>query len=116
MMLKKVGISIIFPAIVFMTFGTGFTAEWVNITGDVHYGDTPLCAMVLANGQYMFSCGGDGRYDMDVPLGEDGKITLYSFCEGFAPFKAVLDPWDARYYNISMSLAPADSLSINLSA
>ncbi|MCP4110031.1 MAG: hypothetical protein GY749_31670 [Desulfobacteraceae bacterium] len=116
MVLKKIRVSIIFLAVVFMTFGTGFTAEWVNITGDVHYGDTPLCAMVLANGQYRFSCGSDGKYDMDVPLGEDGKITLYSFCEGFAPFKAVLDPWEAQYYNISMSLAPADSLSINLGA
>ena len=40
----------------------------------------PLCAMVLANGQYMFSCGDSlGEYDLTVPVDENGEITLFKF-------------------------------------
>ncbi len=60
---------------------------WVNISGTFLTEDgTPICGMVLANGQHMFSCAGEGRYELDVPLGPDGNITLYGFAEGFAPY------------------------------
>ena len=44
---------------------------------------TPICAMVLANGQYMFSCDGEGgAYDLGVPLDANGQITFFSFADG----------------------------------
>lgn len=53
---------------------------------------TPICAMVLANGQYMFSCDGTGAYDLSVPLDANGQITLFAFADGFAPFRITLGP------------------------
>jgi hypothetical protein len=62
----------------------------VRLTGTVSYGGSPVCAMVLANGQYMFTCSGDGSYSLDVPINPaDGSITLYSFCNGLPPYKYV---------------------------
>jgi subtilisin family serine protease len=67
--------------------------ERVRVSGTVYYGDTPLCAMVLANGQSMFSCGDNlGTFDLEVPLDGNGEITFYSFCSGFAPYKDVFAP------------------------
>ena len=53
-----------------------------------------LCAMVLANGQTMFSCGVNlGVFDLEVPLEPDtGEITLQVFASGFAPYKDVFVP------------------------
>jgi hypothetical protein len=66
---------------------------WVRITGTVESEGSPLCSMVLANGQYMFSCGTkDGLYDLTVPLDGDGQITLYVFVSGFQPYKRVFSP------------------------
>ncbi|MCP4107898.1 MAG: hypothetical protein GY749_20530, partial [Desulfobacteraceae bacterium] len=66
---------------------------WVKISGQVIAGDgTPLCAMVLANGQHMFSCAEEGRYELEVPVDEMGEITLFGFAEGFLPFKEILRP------------------------
>ncbi|MDM8521763.1 C13 family peptidase [Desulfococcaceae bacterium HSG8] len=65
----------------------------VRISGTVTDEDgTPLCAMVLANGQHTFSCEGDGRYDLEVPQDENGEITLFGFCDGVQPFKQILKP------------------------
>jgi len=47
--------------------------------------------MVLANGQYTFSSAGNGEYELEVPLDENGQITLFGFADGFQPFKEVLD-------------------------
>ena len=53
----------------------------------------PLCTMVLANGQSMFSCGADlGTFDLEVPLDGNGEITLYVFCSGLGPYKQVFMP------------------------
>ena len=62
--------------------------NWVRITGEVEsFGGAPLCAMVLANGQHMFSCGASqGRYDLTVPADENGHITLFAFADGFQPY------------------------------
>ena len=44
------------------------TANWVPIQGNVRLQNgTAICAMVLANGQYMFSCDGSGSYDLTFP-------------------------------------------------
>jgi len=63
---------------------------WVKISGEVFWGTSPLCSLVLANGQHMFSCAGDGKYELEVPLDANGEIILYGFCEGLQPFKQVL--------------------------
>ena len=77
---------------------------------------TPLCAMVLANGQHMFTCGANlGLYDLVVPLDENGRITLYGFCSGFAPFKTVLTPEEARVYDITMARATSGSREMEIS-
>ncbi len=75
-----------------------YAAEWVNISGAVYYNGQPLCVMVLANGQYMFTDAADGRYDMTVPLDTNGEITLFSFCDGLAPYKAVLKSMGSRLF------------------
>ncbi len=87
--------------------------EWVNISGTVQYEGIPLCAMILANGQYMFTCSCDGKYEMSVPLDANGKITLFAFCDGLAPFKEVLDPWDTENFDIYMTSASLESKVIN---
>ena len=79
-----------------MFSGIGFPTEaatWVPIQGNVRLADgTPICAMVLANGQYMFSCGGDGAYSLNVPLDPQGQVTLFAFADGFAPFRVTAVP------------------------
>ena len=66
---------------------------WSRISGTVNGSGTSLCAMVLANGQFMFSCGQTlGQYDLTVPLDAGGKITHYVFVSGFQPYKLVFAP------------------------
>ena len=63
------------------------------IQGNVRLADgTPVCAMVLANGQYMFSCAGAGAYSLNVPLDDKGQVTLFAFADGFAPFSVTAAP------------------------
>lgn len=66
--------------------------ERVSIGGNVTYNGTAVTAMVLANGKYMFTSRGEGRFDLvDVPLDSNGRITLYAFCSGLSPYKTILD-------------------------
>jgi len=89
--------------------------ERAQIGGEITYQGSPLCAMALANGQYIFTCGDSlGVYDLNVPLDENGEITLYGFCSGFSPFKAVLSPTQAQNYDINMIRAPAGSRTIQV--
>jgi hypothetical protein len=91
------------------------TNESGVISGSITFGTTPLCALVLANGQYMFTCGDSlGLYDLTVPLDENGEITLFGFCSRFAPFKVVLTPEEALDYEIQMTRAPAGSRQIEI--
>ena len=62
---------------------------WVNINGNVSYKGQLVCAMVLANGQYTFTCSGDGSFKLTVPPDGNNQITVYAFCSGRAPFKQV---------------------------
>jgi len=90
---------------------------WMKIRGTVQYNEMPLCAMILANGQYIFSCGeNEGKYELKVPLDENGKITLFAFCDGLAPFKQIMYPSEAADFNITMLTAPAESKGINIEA
>ena len=89
--------------------------QWVDIGGTVSYNGAGLCTMILANGQYMFTCGAAfGSYAMQVPTDDRGNITLFSFCNGLAPFTQVLTPAQAASYDIRMSLAAMGSPSMNL--
>ncbi len=78
-------------------------AERVDISGNVYHESQPLCVIVLANGQHMFTNSADGRYDLTVPLSDNGEITLFSFCDGMAPFKQILQPEQAINFDIYMS-------------
>ncbi len=76
-----------------VSYGISSTPGMEKISGQVLYNNgTPLCAMVLANGSHVFSCGGNGEYELDVPLSTDGKITLFGFVDGFKPYKVTLTP------------------------
>ena len=59
----------------------------INISGKVllQNSQTPICAMVLANGQYMFSCDGSGGYALNIPLDTNGQFKLQVYADGFAP-------------------------------
>jgi len=89
---------------------TAINTSMVRITGTVSYGGSPVCAMVLANGQYMFTCSGDGSYSLDVPIDPaDGSVTLYSFCSGLPPYKYVYtgngNPPSPQTYTLSGDIA-----------
>lgn len=91
--------------------------RWVNITGTVRNEDgTSLCTLVLANGQYMFTCDEYlGMYGMEVPLNEDGEITLYCFGDGFEPFKKEnMTSQDAADFDITLSGASPDSRELEV--
>lgn len=103
---------IIFFLVILLTFpfSAAYAAEWTEIGGTVSSEDgIPLCAMVLANGQYLFSCEPVGEYSLSVPPDENGQITLFAFCDGFAPFKETLSPVQAVNYDIAMSPASPES-------
>jgi hypothetical protein len=49
-------------------FFPGAAGSWIDISGSVEVGENgdPICAMVLANGQFMFSCDGTGSYALNI--------------------------------------------------
>jgi hypothetical protein len=90
--------------------------DWVSISGDITTQDwTPVCAMALANGQYMFSNAGNGEYELEVPLDENGQVTLFAFADGFAPLKYIFTPeGTSENIDITMLPAPPDSPHMTL--
>ncbi|MCG6899773.1 MAG: S8 family serine peptidase [Gammaproteobacteria bacterium] len=78
-------------------------ATWTTISGRVLTQKAePVCAIVLANGQHTFSCGGTGNYHLYVPLNSNGLITLQVFASGFAPFRQTLNADQAIGYSVFM--------------
>ena len=65
----------------------GSAGKRINISGKVllQNSQTPICAMVLANGQYMFTCDGTGNYALSIPLDTNGQFKLQVYADGFAP-------------------------------
>jgi len=65
----------------------GSAGKRIDISGTILLQDTqtPICAMVLANGQFMFSCNGTGSYALNVPLDINGQFKLQVYADGFAP-------------------------------
>jgi hypothetical protein len=71
----------------------GSAGDRVNISGQIllQNSNTPICAMVLANGQFQFSCDGTGNYALNIPLDANGQFKLQVYADGFAPEIQVLD-------------------------
>ena len=72
--------------------------EWIDISGQVllQNTQTPICAMVLANGQHMFSCDGTGSYAMRIPLDEKGQFKLQVYADGFEPAIQLFDKFSTN--------------------
>jgi len=75
----------------------GSAGKRIDISGAVLLQDmqTPICAMVLANGQYMFSCDGTGSYALNIPLDTNGQFKLQVYADGFAPTIQTFDEFQA---------------------
>ena len=66
---------------------------WVNLSGTVtNTSGTPLCGVVLANGQYTFSCGSAGAFALTVPREANGSVTLFVFVDGLSPYRNTFTP------------------------
>jgi hypothetical protein len=64
---------------------------WIDLTGTIENDSgIPLCAMVLANGQYMFTCNPVGEFSLTVPPDGNGNITIYGFCSGLTPYRSIV--------------------------
>ena len=85
-----------------------------DIHGNVrHANGTPICALVLSNGQYMFSCDGTGGYRLSVPLDSKGQITVFAFADGFAPYRVTAGPRGLPFL-LQMAAAQPDSALIQV--
>ena len=74
-------------------FLPGSAGQWITISGNVLSQDTQtsVCAMVLANGEYIFSCDGTGSYSLNIPLDSNGQFKLQVYADGYAPSIQVFD-------------------------
>ena len=65
----------------------------IDVSGSVllQNTQTPVCAIVLANGQFMFSCDGTGSYNLNIPLDGNGQYNLQVYAAGFAPLVQAFD-------------------------
>ena len=84
----------------------GSAGKRINIAGNVLLEDTqtPICALVLANGQHMFSCDGTGSYALNIPLDTNGQFKLQVYADGFAPTIQKFDEFKATN-NVRMARA-----------
>jgi len=75
----------------------GSAGKWIETSGSVKVGENgvPVCAMVLANGQYTFSCDGTGGYGLNIPLDTNGQFKLQVYADGFAPTIQNFDEFQA---------------------
>lgn len=87
-------------------FVPGSAGKQINVAGKVLLQDTqtPICAMVLANGQFMFSCDGSGSYLLRIPLDNNGKFKLQVYADGFAPTIQTFDEFKTTN-NVRMARA-----------
>ena len=87
-------------------FVPGSAGKRINISGKVllQNSQTPICAMVLANGKHMFSCDGTGSYALNIPLDTNGQFKLQVYADGFAPTIQTFDEFSA-VNNVRMARA-----------
>ena len=78
-------------------FVPGSAGKRINIAGKVltQNTQTPICAMVLANGKHMFSCDGTGSYALNIPLDTNGQFKLQVYADGFAPTIQTFDEFSS---------------------
>jgi hypothetical protein len=90
----------------------GDAGKRINISGMVllQNSGTPVCAMVLANGQYQFSCDGSGSYALNIPLDDNGQFKLQVYADGFAPITQRFDE-SSVMNDVRMARAAECSLS-----
>ena len=71
----------------------GSAGNRINISGTVllQNTQTPVCAMVLGNGQFGFTCDGTGSYAANIPLDANGQYKLQVYAQGFAPLTQRFD-------------------------
>ena len=80
-------------------------AVWVTIQGTVRNDlGSLVCAMALANGQYMFTCNPLGSYTLTLPLNSNGQIDLQVFAAGHMPFRMKL-PGNQGFYGVILEVA-----------
>jgi len=79
-------------------FVPGSAGKRINISGKVllQNSQTPICAMALANGQYVFTCDGTGSYALNIPLDNNGQFKLQVYADGFAPITQKFDESSAN--------------------
>ena len=79
-------------------FVPGSSGKRIDISGKILLQDseTALCAMALANGQYMFTCDGTGNYALNIPLDTNGQFKLQVYADGFAPITQKFDESSAN--------------------
>jgi hypothetical protein len=75
----------------------GSAGKRINISGTIllQNTQTPVCAMVLANGQFGFTCDGTGNYAANIPLDNNGQYKLQAYAQGFAPMVQRFDEFQA---------------------
>jgi hypothetical protein len=68
------------------------TEETVDLTGTVQDpASTGVCALVLASGQFMFSCNPNGPFSLlDLPRESDGTVKRQIYADGFFPNVEIL--------------------------
>jgi hypothetical protein len=77
------------------SFSASAREGWAHISGTVvsrakpgQPGGLPVCGLILANGQRMFSCGDSlGKFSLEAPLDSKGHITLMVFATDFHPYE-----------------------------
>jgi len=70
----------------------------VNLSGTVKTSEgAPICALVLASGQFMFSCDPGGNFSLlNLPREADGTVNLQIYADGFLPFIVLLTQSDTQ--------------------
>ncbi|WP_409523052.1 trypsin-like serine peptidase [Nitrincola sp. MINF-07-Sa-05] len=69
------------------------TGSRVKVKGKVSVGSsTPVCGLVLINGQHAFTCNGSGSYELDVPVDGNGKVAIQFFADGLEPLSRTFSP------------------------
>lgn len=75
----------------------------VTVFGSIYNSQgSALCGLVLANGQFMFSCSPNGTYSLVVPQDASGQVTLFGFVDGHFPLRAVLS---SGRYDMTLNIA-----------
>lgn len=95
----------------------GSAGKQIHVSGKIlqQYSQTPVCAMVLANGQHTFSCDGTGNYKLNIPLNTNGQFKLQVYAEGYAPIVQTFDEFQTLN-DVRIARGQECQASISLSA